>query len=426
MKNGALILGAGAGLALLLALASKKEAEPDDTSLTVSGVTPSSGPAGTVVNVIGTGFVTGATVTIGSLAVTTFVSSTSLTAVVPTGSGIKDVVVTNPDGESVTLSSGFTYATIAPLAITSIAPNSGPLAGGTAVVITGTGFVSGCVVTIDSLSVEEVFVSATSITATTPAGTVGAKDVKVTNPSGLSSTFTGGFTYTEETTTSTLAVTSTPAGASISVDGTLIGLSPQNIPITTGLHTISASLTDYVSQSYTVRITAGNNTLNFVLNLTSLFQINYITPTSSPTTGGVSLTIAGAGFVSGCTVTIGDVAASLVVVDNVNYIRVVSPVNTVGVKNVVVTHPDGRKATLPSSFTYVVSTTTTVTILSVPTGGALFIDGVSAGLTPVNNYTVTPGTHSFICTMAGKLTFNLPLNIPLGTSPTYTFRFSDG
>ena len=86
--------------------------------------------------------------------------------------------------------------TIAPPTVTTISPNAGSNSGGTAVTITGTGFVSGATVTIGGASATGVsFVSTTSLTATTPAGTVGAQNVVVTNPNLQTGTLTSGFTY---------------------------------------------------------------------------------------------------------------------------------------------------------------------------------------------------------------------------------------
>jgi fibronectin type 3 domain-containing protein len=88
------------------------------------------------------------------------------------------------------------YSYAAPT-VASISPNSGSVNGGTAVTITGTGFVSGATVSIGGVNATAVtFVSATSITATTPAGTVGAQNVVVTNPDGQIGTLTSGYTYT--------------------------------------------------------------------------------------------------------------------------------------------------------------------------------------------------------------------------------------
>jgi hypothetical protein len=67
---------------------------------------------GTVISIMGTGFVAGATVTVGGVSATavTVVSSTSITATTPANSaGIRDVIVTHSDSQSATLSGGFVY-----------------------------------------------------------------------------------------------------------------------------------------------------------------------------------------------------------------------------------------------------------------------------------------------------------------------------
>jgi hypothetical protein len=82
------------------------------------------------------------------------------------------------------------------LSISGVSPNVGPLAGGTRITITGMGFVVGATVTIGGNSATDVtVVSDTKITAKTPAGTAGIKDVIVTNPDSLSATLKNGFFY---------------------------------------------------------------------------------------------------------------------------------------------------------------------------------------------------------------------------------------
>jgi len=177
---------------------------------TLTSVSPSSGPTGggTVVTLAGANFVSGATVRIGATAATgvTFVSATQLRATTPAGSaGGQSVQVTNPDGQAVTLASAFTYTSSTPgPSLTSVAPASGPAAGGTAITLTGTNFAAGATVTIGGSAATSVVVaSATRITATTPAGTAGARDVRVALAGGQSSTLAGGFTYTAGSATDT-------------------------------------------------------------------------------------------------------------------------------------------------------------------------------------------------------------------------------
>lgn len=79
---------------------------------TITSVSPLGGVAGASVDVVGTDFVTGAVVDFGGVAaVTTFVSSTHLTAIAPAHAlGVVDVTVTNPDTQSDTLAAAFAYA----------------------------------------------------------------------------------------------------------------------------------------------------------------------------------------------------------------------------------------------------------------------------------------------------------------------------
>ena len=79
--------------------------------------------------------------------------------------------------------------------ITSISPTSGSTTGGTAITITGTNLTGATSVTVGGVAATSfVVVSSTSVTAVTPAGTVGAKSVAVTTLSGTAS-LASAFTY---------------------------------------------------------------------------------------------------------------------------------------------------------------------------------------------------------------------------------------
>jgi hypothetical protein len=79
--------------------------------------------------------------------------------------------------------------------ITTVDPAEGSIAGGTAITITGANFQSGATVTVAGSDAAGVFVDATTLTATAPAGAAGGADVVVTNPDANSATAAGGFTY---------------------------------------------------------------------------------------------------------------------------------------------------------------------------------------------------------------------------------------
>ena len=129
------------------------------------------------------------------------------------------VTVTDPGGQSGSLTNGFIYG---PPTVSSVSPNNGPVAGGTAVTITGTNFATGATVTFGTAAATNVVVaSATKITATTPAGTAGSVTVTVTNTGGLSGSLNNGFIYGPPTVSSVSPnIGSTAGGTPVTISGT--------------------------------------------------------------------------------------------------------------------------------------------------------------------------------------------------------------
>jgi hypothetical protein len=167
---------------------------------TITGVSPASGTTagGSAVTLTGQNFASGATVTFGGAAATSVVvvSATQITANTPPhAQGTVNVTVTNSDGQSGTLASGFTFVALAPT-VTSVSPNSGPTGGGTRVTLTGMNFLSGATVTFGGAAATSVVVlSATQISAVTPPHRSGGVNIVVTNPGGQLGTLASGFTY---------------------------------------------------------------------------------------------------------------------------------------------------------------------------------------------------------------------------------------
>jgi len=95
---------------------------------------------------------------------------------------------------------GLSYADIAivpPPTISDVTPATDVEAGGAALTITGTDFVTGATVTIGGVPALSVQVNSdTEIECLAPAGFAGARDLVVTNPDAQSDTLTGGFLYT--------------------------------------------------------------------------------------------------------------------------------------------------------------------------------------------------------------------------------------
>jgi hypothetical protein len=172
---------------------------------TATSVSPTSGPVagGTVITVTGSNFLSGATIRVNGVLATgvTFLSATQVRGTTPAGTaGARSVQVSNPDGQSATLASAFTYVDGAPQ-LTSVQPTSGPIGGGTSVTLRGSNFRTGSTVRFAGRTATNiVVVNATTITAATPTGTAGRASVQVTAPDTSSGSLPDAYTYTNGST----------------------------------------------------------------------------------------------------------------------------------------------------------------------------------------------------------------------------------
>ncbi len=133
--------------------------------------------------------------------------------------------------------------------LTSVAPLSGPLAGGTVVTLTGTGFTGATNVTFDgTAATNRTVVNATTITCTTPLHAAGPVSVKVTTPAGTNpanTLFTYGTPPPAPTLTSVAPNTGTTAG------GTVVTLTGTNFTGATGVTFGGTAATIYTVNSAT-------------------------------------------------------------------------------------------------------------------------------------------------------------------------------
>jgi len=369
---------------------------------TITAVSPTSGPTagGTQITVTGTNFVSGATVRVGGTAATNvvFVGATQLTARTPAGTtGARDVVVTNPGGQSATRAGAFTYTAAAAPALTSVSPTSGPTAGGTTITLTGTNFVSGATVRVGGTAATNVvYVGATQLTARTPAGTAGARDVVVTNPDGQASTRTGGFTYTGQAAAPTLTAVSpssgsTAGGTTVTLTGTgfvsgavvrIGGSAATNVTFVSATQ-VTARTAAATEGPKDVRITnpdgqAATRSDGFTYTApASSPTLTSVSPNTGPTAGGTTITLTGSNFVSGATVRVGGTTATTVTFYSATQLTARTPAGTAGARDVVVTNPAGQSGTLTGGFTYTTSTRiptiTSISPASGPTSGGTSI-----------------------------------------------------
>jgi alpha-tubulin suppressor-like RCC1 family protein len=195
----------------------------------VSAVSPAAGPTtgGTSVTITGSSLEGASAVKFGSTAASSFTvnSATSITATAPAGSGTVDVTVTTPAGtSSKSAVDRYTYAK-APT-VTALKPKTGPVPGGTTVVITGTELSGATSVTFGGESATFKITSSTSITATAPAAAgAGIVDVQVTTPGG-SSTLSTKDHYTYAPAVESVAPSTGPAAGGTTVTVTGTGFAP--------------------------------------------------------------------------------------------------------------------------------------------------------------------------------------------------------
>jgi hypothetical protein len=159
---------------------------PNDTQTapTVASRSPPSGAAagGQSVTVFGSGFVNVKSVTFGTVGATSFevITPTTLSAVIPSGTGTVHVTVTTSGGTSPpTTADEFTY--LGTPIISTLSPASGPAVGGSTVTVTGSVLIGVQTLIVGGQSVAFSTVSDTTLTYVSPGGT-GTVQVVATSP----------------------------------------------------------------------------------------------------------------------------------------------------------------------------------------------------------------------------------------------------
>jgi hypothetical protein len=166
---------------------------------TITSVSPQAVNASQLVDVIGTNFVSGATLRVDTTVVFgAAVSSTTLMqfyAPAEISNGFHSIRITNPDGKSVVRANAFSITTDLPPSLYAIVPDSAPAGASIPITLSGSNFAAGATVDIGGLPATNVqFVGATQITASSPGKLpAGVFNVTVTNPDGLSDVSVLGF-----------------------------------------------------------------------------------------------------------------------------------------------------------------------------------------------------------------------------------------
>jgi phospholipase C len=330
---------------------------------TLSSINPQSGgtAGGTSVTLSGSNFISGASVTFDGIAATSvnFSSPSTITAVTPPhAAGVANVTVTNPDGQSATLT-----GTISPLS------NVGFESGAVNWALSGSGGAAAIRNNAaNAHSGSEYSELSTSVAGNHPvmyaANTNNVPQYFPVQPGDVI-TFGGWGYHVSGDGKARWGIEVSDANKANAV---YVAASPFNVN--------TASWLNFQS-SYTVP--SGMAFVRFYCEITgttgpavdrfddALLQIvtpsggfTYVASSGGPpaigslsatqgiSTGGDTITISGSGFATGATVTFGGTPATTTTVVSSTQIRVVTPASTPGSADVTVTNPDGQSSTLMS------------------------------------------------------------------------------
>ena len=291
----------------------------DPASYTLSG--PSSGAINTPATFTYTpNFTANETVTItisgGGLNTTkslTFTNSSTAQTfpITPTAAGTVTLTASSPSIGITVDANSLSYTVYAAPTVTGVSPSGGLPAGGTSVTITGTNFTGATGVTFGGTAATNVVVvSATSITAKTPAKTAGAVSVVVTTPGGTNAANTL-YTYqAAPTVTSTNTTKISIRATSVTITGTGFDTTAANNAVVFNLSAVG-TVTSATSTLLTVTLstlpsTTGSLTAVVTTNgINSGSAVPVATVVNAPTVtlstvghsiNGGTITLTGTGF----------------------------------------------------------------------------------------------------------------------------------
>lgn len=340
---------------------------------TLSAITPAAGltTGGQTITLTGTNLRAGTTVRIGGTLATSPTPASdglSMTAITPSNASdvLVDVLVRTTDGQEATLTGAYKYNFPAPTLAT-VSPTSGFQAGNTLITLTGTNFLASPAVTVGGAAATSVTrVSATSITARTPAGTPGPQPVVVTNSDGQATSATVNFTYVAAP-----AITAVSPSNGSALGGTRITLTGDNFlpgarvsiggnpafAVAVGSSTtLTATTNSGTPGTFDVTVTNPDTqaaTLDAAFTLDAAPDVVSLSPLSGSTAGGTVVTLTGTGFRQGAEVLFGSTPATSVTVSSPTELTATTAMHAIGVVSVTVRNPDGQSDELARSFRFV-------------------------------------------------------------------------
>jgi uncharacterized repeat protein (TIGR01451 family) len=281
----------------------------------IASFSPTAAAIGSMVNIFGGNFFSGATVKFGSVTAgsVSIVSTTEITATVPSGAVNGPITVTTSDGSATTTSNFLTGA--GPI-ITGFSPAEGAV--NTYVTIDGLNLSSATGVTFNGVS-ETItgYIGDTNLQVDL-VNNPGTGPIKVTTPSASFTTSTN-FTNTTAPSITDFNPTLGPPGSTVTIDGlNFTGTPTVRFGSTTAASTmtgegtqISATVPSVSAGNYAIEVTTGSGSFTTSSNFT-VTGVGPVIASFSPSNGvrGTSVTLNGANFTSLTSVKFNGVAAS--------------------------------------------------------------------------------------------------------------------
>lgn len=320
-----------------------------------------------------------------------------------------------------------------PPTITGISPSSGPTAGGTSVIITGTNFTGATsVYFLVGAATSFTVNSSTQITAISPSYSIETVDIRVTTSGGTSAEVSADqFTFIPPPPTITgISPTSGTTGGStpVTITGTnftsatsvMFGTSVANSFSVNSSTQITAYTPPGSAGTIGVTVTTLGGTSsahNFTYTLVP--YINTLSPLIGNTTGGTPITITGVNF-TGTTSVIFGASSSSFTVNSDTQIIAYTPTGSVGTVGVTVTTPIGTT----SAFTFTYTTEPYITGISpaigtTAGGTSITISGAAFTGTTSVMFGALPAT-SFIVNNDAQITAINPAEVPGTINVTVT------
>lgn len=390
----------------------------------LTSAAPNSGPpaGGTAVTLTGTGFTGATAVRFGATAAASYtvVSDAQITATTPPGTGTVQITVVTGGGTSNGVS--FAYTTAPVPALTSLAPSSGPAAGGTTVTLTGTGLSTAAAVRFGAVAASFTVVSDTHITAVAPAGT-GTVQVTCVAAGGTSNAIP--YTYAAAPVLSGVSPNQGPISG-----GNTVALTGTGFTGTTAVAFGAAAATSFTVLSPTqitavapagaagpvaVTITApgGASTLASCYFYVAAPVLADVSPAAGPLAGGNTVTLTGAHLVEATAVRFASAPAGAFTVLSDTQITALAPAGTAGPVTVTVTTAGGASGAV--TYTYLAAPT--VTALGPnqgPTSGGNSVTLTGTGLAQTTEVLFGAAPAAFTVVSDGHLVADAPPG-PAGT-----------